>query len=103
MTRIETRIETPLASRYLEMLCRHFSRKVPAEWDALRGKVDFKPGACAMRADAAALHITCEHEEPQAVTRMRHIVEDHLTRFGKREGVVLKWMESTPDSLLTDF
>ncbi|MBE2284391.1 MAG: DUF2218 domain-containing protein [Prosthecobacter sp.] len=91
MTRIETRIQTPLASRYLEMLCRHFSRKVPSEWTATRGVVDFKPGACEMHADETTLRITCAHEEPQAVERMRHIVDDHLVRFSKKEGFSMVW------------
>ena len=91
MPTIRTRIETALASRYLEMLCRHFSRKVPAEWDARTGRVDFRPGLCEMIAEPDALEIRCSADNREALDRARYIVTDHFIRFGKKEGVAPEW------------
>lgn len=98
MPAIHTRVETALASRYLEMLCRHFSRKVPSEWDARIGRVDFQPGFCEMVADADALEIRCTAETPAALDRVRFIVTDHFTRFGKKEGVSPAWSEPAEEN-----
>jgi len=95
MPSIHTRITTPLAGRYLVLLCRHFSRKVSVECDGQAGRVDFRPGLCRMTATEDTLSICCEAGDSFALQRVRFIVEDHLIRFSKKqEPVRINWANS---------
>jgi hypothetical protein len=44
-----------------------------------------------MSASDHGLHIFCEAEDQPALDRVQEILDSHLTRFGKREGVQLVW------------
>lgn len=92
-----TRVETERAARYLGQLCKHFAHKVPARWDAGQGEVDFPMGGCRLHAEADALAIVCWAEERAALERVQGIVEDHLVRFGWREGLAVAWSAPSED------
>ena len=85
---------TPKASSDLVRLCRHLSHKVEAEWDETSGRVDFGPGQCLMRADGETLTLECRASEPEGLTRVRLIVEDHLVRYAWRESPTISWVVS---------
>ena len=46
----QARIATPLASRYLQQLCKHFAHKLPVEFDPQRGRIEFSIGLCRLEA-----------------------------------------------------
>lgn len=89
------RVETPNAARYMKALCNHFERKVPAQYDGTHGVAHFSFGTCEMDAqpDALLLHIAAEDET--AFERVKHVVEDHLVRFGSKENLQIAWVEAT--------
>lgn len=98
MIQIETLVKSPHAPRYLPMLCRHFSRKVPARHTETHGTVDFQPGECLMKVEGSHLLITCKGRDEKEIERIKHIVGSHLTRFGKKENLILEWTLLPPES-----
>lgn len=91
MTTITARYETPMASRYLQQLCKHFDHKAPAEWSETAGHVTFEPGTCAMSADDQALEMSLSAAGHDDLQRLIFIVEVHLIRFAWRDEIDLTW------------
>ena len=91
----EAHISSPKSRQYLAQLCKHFGHKVAVEWDEANGFVDFGPGTCRMKADEAVLGIHCEAETMEGLERVKYIVEDHVVRFGWREGVSVTWVDKS--------
>ena len=59
MLRRQGHVPTPEASRYLQRLCYHFTRKITVHYDPHRGEAHFPWGLCVLQADDAALHFDC--------------------------------------------
>lgn len=91
MRTTELIVKTDAASRYLQALCKHFRHKVPAEFDAVAGSVEFPFGNCRMNADETTLHIRCESPGEAEEQRLKTVIEDHLKRFAFRENLELVW------------
>ncbi len=81
----EATVKTPNASKILKWLCGHFKMKVPAEYDAVNGRVDFPFGVCTMTATDEALLIRVTAPDEESFTRVKDVVGDHLERFGHKE------------------
>jgi hypothetical protein len=91
----ETRVNSEKASRYLVQLCKHFAHKTTAEYDETQGRVDFKPGLCMMTVTGDELFVRCEAGAVPELERIKHIVEDHIVRFGWREKIGVKWDDAS--------
>jgi hypothetical protein len=86
MTRFETDLATAHASKYLQQLCKHWSRKMNVEFDARSGLVSFGADSrCRLNADAEALHIRVEAPDAATGARLGQVVYDHLKRFAFRK------------------
>lgn len=77
--------------RLILKLCKHFRHKVPAEFSAERGEVDFQPGCCSMRAVAENLQFLIEAEDEQAIGRIQYILLDHVRRMERQPDLELTW------------
>lgn len=88
-------IESEHSARYLQTLCRHFSRKVPAEWDDTHGEVNFIMGDChlALSHEEQQLVLTCSAQEAPQLMAVKGILEQHITMLSRREEIVLVWSE----------
>lgn len=95
-------VATTSASKYLQQLCKHFSHKVTVDFNPETARVDFPFGLCFMLAEADSLGIYIQSSEPDGMMRARAVLDDHLTRFGFREQLVIDWQEGHPDNLPTD-
>lgn len=96
----ETIVETSKASRYLKALCNHFAQKVTAEYRNNRGTVQFGFGYCELVAEYNTLIIRIKAENESNLARVKHVVGDHLIRFGSAERLVIAWednAEQLPD------
>lgn len=85
------RVETPLGSKYLQRLCKHFAHKVRADWDENRGKVTFAEGICILQADAQGLQLTCSADSGQELVEIVETLDRHFIRFAKAEAPELIW------------
>lgn len=87
-------VDTPKASRYLKALCNHFDRKAEARYDDNSGHVKFPFGECVLHVveDTLLLQVTAESDTMFA--RVKHVVADHLVRFGTNEELVVNWVDA---------
>lgn len=97
MYKEKTTIYSEHAAKYLVTLCRHFARKVPAEWDESTGKVEFSVGTTTMCVDEREneLNITCHASDEEKLAIQKDIIEGHVDLFSRREKIVLSWVECT--------
>lgn len=93
MEKIQTTLSSPHCAKYLVTLCRHFARKVPAEWDEHSGEVTFAMGTCrfSLGHEGQQLDVLCEAENKENLHMVRQIIEHHLTMFSRRETLAVKW------------
>ncbi|MBE2184291.1 MAG: DUF2218 domain-containing protein [Anaerolineae bacterium] len=91
----EATVQTPNASKILKWLCGHFKIKVPAEYDAQKGHVDFPFGVCEMTASDAVLYIHVAAPNAEAFALIKEVVGEHLEKFGNKESLRADWEDKT--------
>ena len=79
------------ASRYMQRLCFHFSKKVSASATEDTGLVDFPWGSCRMRSDGTGIHFLCQAEDQVALQRVVHVIDEHVKLFARRETLLVQW------------
>ena len=99
MLQAHARISSEKASRYLAQLCKHFAHKIPVEWSGTRGRADFGMGRCELTADADRLLVVCSAPTSDGLEKVKHIVEDHIVRFGWREKLTVTWCSGPGEPL----
>ncbi|MFD2265099.1 DUF2218 domain-containing protein [Lacibacterium aquatile] len=93
----EATVRTPLASRYLVLLCKHFRHKVTVDYSETDAKVDFPWGSiCVMQAVSDTLHIRLDADDQAGLERSKYVLSDHLARFSRKENLELTWMDQQP-------
>ena len=86
--------KTENASRYLQQLCKHWSHKATAEFDAAQGSITFDTGnRVTMTASADQLGITATTGPRGDLTRWKQVITDHLVRFAFREELSVEWAD----------
>ena len=90
----EATIHSEHASKYLTVLCRHFSRKVESVWDECRGHVIFPMGEAQFYADQSrqTLRIECEADDEVKLKHVLAIIDGHVHLFSRREPLQLDWV-----------
>jgi hypothetical protein len=79
-------VPTEHGSRYLQQLCKHWSHKMPVEFNADAGSVKFPSGAIlTMTAQAGTLDVRLDLPEGEDAGQMEGVVATHLDRFAFRE------------------
>ncbi|MEG3753186.1 DUF2218 domain-containing protein [Psychromonas arctica] len=89
----KTLIKSENAGRYLQTLCKHFSRKVPAEWDEQTGKVNFAMGDCEFTYSKKDNELTvhCNADSQDKLSTIQKILEQHVTMLSRRETISIVW------------
>ena len=91
MIHAQGHVATPEASRWLQRLCHHFSRKIAVRYDERQGHAEFPWGTCEMRAEDAALHFACAAENPEALARVRFAIDEHIKLFSRKNPMAVRW------------
>ncbi|NAX22086.1 DUF2218 domain-containing protein [Vibrio sp. V39_P1S14PM300] len=93
MLHAKTHVHSEHVSKYLVVLCRHFARKVHAQWDEWQGIVHFPVGTARMEVDEkrSTLSIFCEAEDDKQLAMLKQVLEQHMEMFARREAIVLIW------------
>jgi len=88
-----TTIQSAHALKYLSVLCRHFARKVEAQWDDTQGTVFFVVGTTTLRVNTLndALTVTCHADNQDMLERQQSIINHHVALFSRRESIALQW------------
>jgi len=86
MHKIQARIATANASRYLQQLCKHWAHKFDVRFTPHAGRVPFSAeSVCFMEADADGLMLEIEAPDSAIAGRLSFLVIEHLQRFAFRE------------------
>lgn len=114
MLRVEGRIETEQAGRFLARLCRHASSMdragghgprvhlnpelsrgevdVKAEWSEAHGTIAFNPwGRCEIEATTSALTLRIEAADEERLLRIQDVLTKDLDRFSGSEQLAIDW------------
>ena len=86
-----TDIATPMASRYLQQLCKHFAHKLDVTFDETAGSIAFSAGICRLQAEDETLRISLEPVDKADLDRLQDVVVRHLIRFAFREELEIAW------------
>nr|WP_294510626.1 DUF2218 domain-containing protein [uncultured Rhodopila sp.] len=84
-------ITTPLASRYMTQLCKHFQHKLPVTLDDAAGHIVFSIGDCRLRAEADRLTLSLDSPDDAQLLQLQDVVARHLLRFAFRETMQIVW------------
>jgi len=92
LTQSTATVKTEQASRYLQQLCKHWSHKMPTEFDTRQGRIDFPSGAQVfMQAGTNDLTVRIDTPDDEGLPRLQTVVEDHIKRFAFREELEFAW------------
>lgn len=87
-------VSTEKGLRYMKALCNHFDRKAEASYSDTTGHVKFEFGECDFKVTDSAIHIDIKAETPALLERTKHVVGDHLVRFGKKDELTVDWVNA---------
>jgi hypothetical protein len=90
---IDGQVATPEASRWLQRLCHHFSRKIEVRYDAHQGHAAFPWGTCEMRADGdgALLRFACSAAGSEELARVQYAIDEHVKLFSRKNPLTVQW------------
>lgn len=91
MIRLQGRMPTSEASRYLARLCFHFGRKIRVEYDEQRGRAEFPWGVCRFVAEPDALRFDCEADDDERLERVRFAIDEHVKLFSRKAPLSVMW------------
>ena len=86
MYRIQAKVQTANASRYLQQLCTHWSHKLDVKFSPREGRVPFNAEAeCLLGADESGLDVRINAADASEGSRLGRVVIEHLQRYAFRE------------------
>ena len=91
MMRRQGYVPTTEASRYLQRLCYHVTRKIRVHYDEQRGEAHFPWVLCVLRADSAALHFDCSADDDACLARVQFAIDSHVELFSRKSPVAVCW------------
>ena len=93
-------VTTPLGSKYIHKLCKHFTHRVPAEWNESKGTVHFEMGKCSITATNTTLTFVCEAQTDDDLYAILETVKSHFDRFALKDQLELNWQDNIAESSL---
>lgn len=95
MLHSEGQIATPEASRFLQRLCFHFSRKISVSYDEHQGQAHFPTGFCQMKASPDTLYFSCSAASEDALQRVQLTLDHHVQLFSRKSPLIVQWSRQT--------
>ncbi|QYK51724.1 MAG: DUF2218 domain-containing protein [Anaerolineales bacterium] len=78
-------------SGFLKRLCHHYQMKIPAEYDAQHGWVQFKRGRLDADVNGQELRLRITTPNWLGMLVIQRSINRHVELFGQREQLKLKW------------
>ena len=92
---IHGQVATPEASRILQRLCYHFSRKITVVYDEAQGRADFPWGLCLLGAAggeaATTLTFDCSASSSEELARVQYTIDEHIKLFSRKNPLLVRW------------
>ena len=92
VTQASAIVATEKGSRYMKALCNHFDRKADASYNDTTGHVKFAFGEADFQVTDSAIQIEVRAESGAMLERTKHVVGDHLVRFGQKDELTVEWV-----------
>lgn len=91
-------VVSDLSMKYLDMLAKHFARKVEVEQlsesEPVKALVNFPMGTCLMTAQGSTLSFEIEAGSEQAASGAASIISGHMHLLKKLENKDIEWVSS---------
>lgn len=84
-------IPTRHASRYLQLLCKHWAHRATDDYTKTAGRVTFDVWQVDMEAHHDTLGVTIHIPDEKSQERYGKIVADHLQRLAVQEDLAIEW------------
>jgi catechol 2,3-dioxygenase len=84
-------VATAKPSPYLLQVAKHFRHTLPVTFSSDEATIPFKFGAARLQVADGALVIDAYAATPEARGRVEHVIGGHLERFGRRDGLAVRW------------
>lgn len=94
-------VMTEHASQYLRQLCRHWSHRYEVTFDDHHGTIHLPSGPCLLTAEPNGLRVELHMQDSADQSRVQHVVEEHLQRFGFKEQLKFEWQAATESTAST--
>ncbi|MGL4434912.1 MAG: DUF2218 domain-containing protein [Giesbergeria sp.] len=85
------------ASRQLQRLCYHFSRKITVHYDTRQGKAQFPWGLCVLMAEGNVLRFDCSADSADLLARVQFAIDSHVELFSRKNPVRVQWQTAAPE------
>lgn len=93
MIKRQGHVTIPDASRHMQRLCYHFSRKIAVHCDAHQGEAEFPWGHCTLTAHAQAIHFDCCANDAENLARVQFAIDSHVELFSRKAPVHVVWQD----------
>ncbi|MBI3102887.1 MAG: DUF2218 domain-containing protein [Burkholderiales bacterium] len=87
------------ASRHLQRLCYHFSRKITVHYDSQQGQARFPWGLCILQAQNNVLRFDCSADSSELLARVRFAIDSHVELFSRKNPVHVQWQAASLEDL----
>ncbi len=87
----ETLLKTEQGKPYLNKLCRHFARQVPATVIGSQGRIDLPFGLCRIRVTDQHMHFHVDVDNDRDIDKAERIVAEQLSRITRKDNPDLQW------------
>ena len=72
-------------------MCKHFSHKVPAQWDANSARIEFPTGNCEMASREESVHLLCRAADAEAMANLQQVITRHIPKLLWRDEQTVTW------------
>lgn len=94
MLQSETILQAGSPASAIARLCKHFSHKIPADWDEHGARLQFPTGDCEMTAGDASVHVLCRAADEAALTKLQQVLDRHIPKLLWRDEQTVVWSDS---------
>lgn len=72
-------------------MCKHFSHKVPAQWDEHSARIQFPTGDCEMVSREESIHVLCRAVDAEAMATLQDVITRHIPNLLWRDEQTVTW------------
>ena len=94
MLQSETVLLAASPSSAIARMCKHFSHKVPAQWDSQSAHIQFPTGNCDMRAGEESIQVRCQAADADAMATLQGVITRHIPKLLWRDEQTVEWSPS---------
>jgi hypothetical protein len=87
-------VPTQSAERYSKQLAAHLGHKAEIRTEPDGERIVLTVGSCLLLSRAESIELRAESNTPEGLERIKEVTGSHLARFGQRDGLVVRWLQT---------